>query len=182
MAGEKKSNDQQSDDVVKRDDYNKVVESRNSLKSELEQKEKELAKFKEEKEEDKLKAEWQEELKKRDAQIEELKTKMEKKESGTVAKGLVATPKKEEGTPSASESEAIKKLKELVPPLTKDPQNFASNLARFRYYKSPVTKPYNDEQIGMILNLHADATRTNPALVKNEAKIQARDIPFRRAD
>ena len=164
-------------DVVKREDYNKLVEATNSLKIEKEKIESELKRLKGESErkeiEDRERAKWDEELKKRDEAINELKKKIEASQV-PVRKGVVPT-----SNPSQIiQDEPITLLKKVLPDRKKVPEKFASNLARYGYYKSPSTKEYTDEQFGMALSLKASAFKLDPSMIPGESRKSREDIIF----
>ena len=164
-------------DVVKREDYNKLVESTNSLKIEKEKMENELKKLKGDSErkeiEDRERAKWDEEFKKRDEAINELKKKVEANQV-PVRKGVVPT----NIVPQTPQEEPIELLNKILPNRKKVPEKFASNLARYGYYKSPSTKEYTDEQFGMALSLKASAFKLDPSMIPSESRKSREDIIF----
>lgn len=161
------------DDVVKAEDYNKVVENANSLKVDKEKIEKELKELKEAQEagakklEDDKKA-WEEEKKEKDKAMEDLKNKAEEK----VSKGLVKEPKKTD-LPATKIKETLDKE---IPDDDFDPKRVGSNLARYGHYKNPTTKKYTDEQLGMGLDLNRGAKTMDPGSIPNEARTSKNDL------
>ena len=157
MPDKKKKSDDKPDDV-KREDYNKIVESHNSLKAEKEKLEKQIKEYKdksEKEESNKLEEEkkaWEKEKEEKDKQIEELKKKAE--ENTKVAKGVVS--KEEEEKKEVNPDSFKEQLNKQLPEPEKDPNRFASNLARYGWYKNPTTKQYTEDHIAKGLALDAE--------------------------
>lgn len=159
MPEEKENKSVDLKDGVDRDDYNKVVESRNSLKLENEKLQEQI-KQKQEQEKQTEEMKWKEENEKLKRQNEDLKKIAEEKNT-TVAKGIINEPPKEE-TPIIK----VKKvLDEKLPDRKVNPEKFGSAIQRYGHYKSGTTKQYTDDQLGMGLSLHANAQKINPDLI-----------------
>ncbi len=177
MSEEKKDPDVKSDDVVKKEDYNKVVESHNSMKSEKEKVEKELSDLKEtqkkaeEKKVEDGKLDWEKEKEEKDKIIADLKTKVE--DNTVVKKGVVKDPKTQEAT---TDEKIKEQLDKHIPEGDTDPKKFASNIQRYGHYKSSTTKQYTDDQLGKGLSLDAGAQATNPNLVSRFANKSKEDL------
>lgn len=173
MSEENKDNE--SNDVVKKEDYNKAIESRNSAIADKEKVEKELKEIKETKEtEEKVNEEkksWEKEKEEKDSQIAELKTKMEENNT-KVSKGVVQEPT---DTPQDNYNQTKTKIDELIPDREKNPEKFASNFARWKHYSNPETKQYTSEQLGMGLSLAAGAQRVNPGHINEMALKRGRE-------
>lgn len=164
MQTEKKETEQ-SDDVVKREDYNKVVESFNSLKAEKEQLDKKMKESELNKEKEAQKAEWLKEKEEIQKQMEELKKNLvEKKEDIKVSKSVVNEQKQDE-TPA----DFHKLLDEQFPTKAKKPEEFGSAISRYAYYKNPATKAFSHQQLGRGMSLHATAQRVSPDIVPQTA-------------
>ena len=147
------------EDTVKREDYNKIVESHNSLKAEKEKLENDMKA----KNESDQKAVWEKEKADLIKQNEDLKKIAEEKKDAKVSKGIVQDQKKD----APQEVGDIKKmLDEKLPDREKNPEKFGSAIARYGHYKSATTKKYDDEQLGMALSLHANAQHVNPEIVR----------------
>ena len=174
---EEKDADVKSADVVKKEDYNKVVESHNSLKSEKEKLEKELSELKEvqkkveEKKEEEDKLAWEKEKEEKDKIIADLKAKVE--DNTVVKKGVVKEPTSTEAT---SDEKIKEQLDKHIPEADTDPKKFASNIQRYGHYKSPTTKQYTEDQFGKGLSLDAGAQITNPSLINRFANKSKEDI------
>ena len=162
-------------DVVNREDYNKVVESHNSLKMELERKEREFSELKNKTRTEEEKKAWEQSYSEVNKKLEELTSKIDKKEDkNKVAKGIVAD---QTNYGQEEKQQQIKSLLDKhIPTPKRAADSFASNFARFQYYKSPMTKEYTSQQIGMGLSLHAGAIAQNPSLVPSFARRERSDI------
>ena len=169
MSEEKKEGNEsvamKAEDGVKRDDYNKVVESHNTIKLEKEKLQKELEDLKKE---TKAKEEWAEEKSKMQSQINELKEKKENK----VAKGVI----NEETQPKNESSNFKELLDEQIPDAKVDPKKIASNIQRWAHYKSGTTKEYSNDQLGKAISLQATAHSQDPSLIPEYAKKNKGDI------
>jgi len=137
-------------DSVKRDDYNKVVESHNSIKAEKEKIEKELQEMKENIEkksvEDTEKKAWEKEKEEMQTQIEELKT---------VKKGSKAVENTEEaGNEKKMDTQKIKaQIDEAIPTEGIRDPSLMTPLERYAYYKNPATKRASSQLVGRALSL-----------------------------
>lgn len=182
MPDEKKND--QPDDVVKKDDYNKMVEAHNTVKAEKEKIEKELGEIKQnaeaedKKKVDEEKATWEKEKVDMNKTIEDLKKGKEGDKADP--KGIV-NPLKEPPKPEGEVS-TEKEIKELldkeIPDREKTPEKFGSNIKRYLYYKEPTTKQYTEEQLGMGLSLHAGDQNVNPRGISPHANKSSQDIVF----
>lgn len=166
-------NNNKSADMIAREDYNKIVESHNSMKVEKERLESELRSLKsKEPAEEKLRKEWESEMSGVKKQMEELVKKVEEKKDTTkVSKGLV----QDRISPT---NEVKTMLDEKIPDRKINPEKFGSKISRFAHYKSGMTKSYTDEQLGMGLSLHAGALKVAPDIVSSYARSRA-DIKLR---
>lgn len=178
---EEKNDNQQSSDVVNREDYNKVVESSNSLKTENEKLKSELNKVQETKkvEQEKKateeeKKEWQNEAAEIKKQIEDLKKAAEQKKETKVSKGVVPTNQTEQQEQPNKEIKQM--LDKHIPDRKVNPEKFGSMIHRYAHYKNAATREYTHEQLGMGLSLHAGLQRANPSLIKGYAKPTRDDI------
>jgi len=173
MSEEKKADNTNDLDVVKKEDYNKVVEMHNSLKATAEKMANELKELKEKNVTKDEKASWEKEKEEIDKKLNELNRKIE--DNTKVAKSVIVE-KKEEKTSTFEKDKVKKMLDEKMPPSKFNPNKVASNLARYAHYKNPITKEFTNEQLGMALSLHAGVQRTSPDLMPTEAKRDKSDI------
>ena len=171
MSEEKTEANDQSADVVKREDYNKITELANSRAVEIEELKKKIETKTEEKKIETEKNEWQKHNEEMKKQIEELKSKVERKEQNTPRKGIVQTP----GEVKIDE-DPIDLLKKIIPDRKLNPEQFGSRMSRYGHYKLASTKAYSDEQLGMGLSLHASAQHVTPGLLPREARASKADL------
>ncbi len=170
---ENNENDQPTD-VVKREDYNKVVEAQNSAKVENEELKKKIEGLEEGKKVDEDKAEWQKEKEEIQKQMDELKKQVaEKKDATTVAKGIV-TPKVDETEQKVEDPKVL--LDKHLPDRKIAPEKFASRMAAYGHHKNPASKFYSSEQLGYAISLHASAQNVNPELLHNNTRRQSSDV------
>ena len=168
----------QPTDTISRSEYNKIVESHNSMKLEKEKIENELKTIKETKSEDVNKmnvelAEWKSYKENIDNQLAELKKKAE--DNKPVAKGIVPTQAQAgDYPPEISKAKAL--LDRTFPERKANPERYGSAIQRYGYYKNGTTKAYTDEQLGMGLSLLASAQRLNPDMIAPELKKSSSDI------
>jgi len=165
-------------DAVSTEDHNKIIEAHNREKiekAEIEKKYNELKQKVEKKEKvAEEKKEWETKMEEQNKVIEDLKKQVEtKKEETKSPKGIVQeTPKTEMVT-----ADKIKTLlDEKIPNMDVNPKAFASNLARFKHYKSPTTKKYTEDQLAWVLSLDAGAQSNNPELIPKDARTNRRDL------
>jgi len=153
------SEDKNKSDVVDRKDYNKIVESRNSLKADLETKEKTLKEMQEKEAKRKMlseeKKKWKEEMKKKDEQIAEL-SKKTAEDNSVNKKGIVQEPETKPNTVTTKQM-----LDERYPNLKVDPANL-SPIERMKFFKTPTTRVANSQKFGELLALQASAQETEP--------------------
>lgn len=165
--------DEIKNDAVKAEEYNKVVEAHNNIKMEKERIEKELNELKGKAEMDKKiseeKQKWEQEKAELLKQQEELKQMNDTKSP----KGVV-------NPSNTGNNDFMEKLDKVIPRVKASPERFASRIARFQHYKSPVTKEFTNRDVGMGIALLADAQRINPDLVPHEARKSSNDIQFKR--
>src|SRR3990167_8967322 len=171
-------NDQQSADAVKREDYNKVVESHNSLKAENEEMKRKLDEIASKMKVNEERELWKKEADELKKSIEEIKKQAEEKKDTTkVAKGIVPTNQ------TSSEALTPESFKSLInthiPERPKIPERFGSKIQSYGYYKNGTTRTYNNTQLGMVLSLHAAALAQNPHLVPAGARPMREDIILR---
>lgn len=146
-------------DSVSREDYNKVVESANSAKSELEKMKKELEEKEEEKKKEVEKKEeeekkvWEKEKEEKDKLIEDLKKKAEVKDTTKVSKGVISEKKPEEQVTKEKIKEKIDETLGKIP--EKDPSKMG-RIARYLHYKNPATKAFNEVDLGKAIALQAE--------------------------
>lgn len=159
---------------------NQYVETINSMKLKMEKIEQENKAYKEKEEAEKvLKAKqaeenkWQKEIEDTKKMIEDLKkTVLEKKDDTKVSKGVVSN----EISPN---EQIISELDKVLPAPKVEPQKFASRIARMMHYKTPTSKFYTHEQLGMSVNLQAGLNRSNPELIPANARVERSDILIR---
>lgn len=163
---DKKNN---SDDVVPKEDYNKIVEAHNSMKTEMEEKEKAIKEFEKKDEIRKVKyaekKKWQKETEEKDKLKAELEAKKVKDDT-VKRKGIVQQP----ADPKGTEMDATKKiLDERFPTEYKegDPQ-LMSPLERLKYFKKPSTRIFNKEKFGELLSLQGSAQVSDPNSLPNK--------------
>lgn len=165
--------------VVSMEEHNKIVGAANTAKAEVEELKKTTEELKKNLEEAKKmnqeqteKSKWEEELKKKDAQIEELKNRQEVK-TEKVAKGIVQAQEPEQ--PKLDPKEELNKI---LPEPKVDPDKFGSAISRLAYFKNPATRNYNDEQIGMMFDLHGSAQMNNPQIVASAKNTPKANLIF----
>jgi len=179
--------DTEKKDVVSREDYNKIVESANSTKTELEKlkadieaKNKETATATEKTAQENLdeqKQAWEKEKEEKDKMIEDLKKQAETKADDTVVKkGLV----KEADAANVTEEQMKTELEKQLGKLPEvDPKNFATVWAKYGHYKNPTTRTFTQEQFGRALSLHAGAIAAdhiNLNANQRGSKVSANDV------
>lgn len=177
MSEEKKDGTKPTD---MNDEYkNKLVESNNMKKLQLDEKDKEIAELKkqlgEKSEPETDKAEWKEEFQKRDKMIEELKQEMQvKKDETKVSKGIV-TPLETQQTDAVLNQEEVKKLiSDAIPTdKVKDVSNL-SPIQRLGYFKAP-TRAYSNQILGRALSLDAGRILSGQGEISRYAKKSSDD-------
>lgn len=180
------SEDQKKDDNVKGDDYNKVVEAHNSVKTENEKLQKELTELKSKQETaekdketqgkiDEEKKAWDKEKADKEQQIAELQKKLEeKKDTTVVSKGVVSDATSGAAVPTQDSVKAM--LDAKFPDRKTNPDIWGSAIQKYGYYKSPSTKQYSHDQLGQALSLHKGAISVNPQMVSTAARASKDDI------
>ena len=180
MAENKEKNDK-SDDVIAREDYNKVVEAHNSAKVELEKLQKELKTIKDSDVNNKVNAEkneWKQLGEGLKQEIEDLKKQVQQKQDETkVAKGIVPgqSNMNQSHTKNLSREEIKAQLDEGIPT---DQIKNVSNLSpiqRYGYYKSP-TRAYSNQVFGRALSLDAGRFASKQVEISNYARPTENDI------
>ena len=163
-------------DVVKAEEYNKVVSAHNAVKLEKENLEKEIKTMKEKEISSKNESEkmsWEKERLEKDAKIAELNKKVE--DNTKNPKGIVNDQRQQE--PANAGKEQVKKmLDEVIPDDDFKPDKCGSRIARYGHYKNPATKRFNNTQMGMGLSLHKGAMAVNPELIPDAARASRDDI------
>jgi len=151
-------------DAVNRDDYNKVVESHNSAKADLEkiQKEKdEIAKKLEEtsksSEEMKKKLEeankWKEQAEAEAKQKKELEEKLDNKPN---PKGLVPPQQDNPQQGRLGSDEQVKKIKDHFGEMDTKILRPQPNIKVYGHYLNPSADPYDNHTFGELLSLHGE--------------------------
>ena len=173
-------NDDKSD-VVNKEDYNKIVEAHNTVKTEKETLMKEIEDLKNEKVEDKEKVEkneWAKQKEELEKQKEELQKQVDdKSKEEVIKKGIVKQNEDAKDVGKEQEKVDLKAmLDKTFPDRDKNPERYGSNVQRWGHYKSPTTKVYSTEQLGQVISLVHSAQTLDPSLVNANARINKHDI------
>lgn len=152
---------QKKDDVVKAEDYDKVVVAHNTLKTEKERLEQELNDLKEQK--TKTENDWSEQKKANEEfqkKTQERLDKLSEEKEQVVRKGVVGQQDKYgSGTEPVVDESAIKEFKE---PLERKEPPREGGLDCYGYNKSPSTVSNNDIAYGGALRLSGHGYKPSP--------------------
>ena len=171
---EGKTVNNQSADVVSREEYNKIVEAHNSMKAE---KEKIESSIKAKEAAESSKQEWQKVAEENKAALDELKSQVAEMKDEKVSKGVVAQENNQNKkmTSGVSREELIKQLQEAIPYNgIKNTQNM-SPIQRYGYYKAP-TQGVSNQMLGMALSLDAGRYWSRQANVSPFARQGGDDV------
>ena len=174
--GDKPDDVKKESDVVKRDDYNKIVETHNSIKAEKEKLEKEMKEMKEKIEkknvEEEQKNAWEKEKEEMKQQIEEIK----KKKKGSKAQET-DKPKEEK---QISEDKVKEQINKVLPTEGMRDPSIMTPFERYGYFKNPATRRTSSQLLGRALSLHAGAQKsglnTSPYAKKSNDDVVVADI------